>query len=288
MRSGLFGEKILRRKSKIAVKVYGAILNTVLIFFMALFSGIQKIFNGQEVKKTDDNQTVAQSEFISFAAHQLKTPLAGIKWTLKMLINGEVGSLTEEQRSMLVKSYDSNELVIRLIDQMLSADRMRSGFKLSFVESNIVNILETEVREIMPVAKNKNIHIEIEAVSKEVPPVYIDAERIRSVFQNLLENSIRYTNNNGLITVSIKKQEGSLLVSVKDNGIGIPKDSQKDIFRKFFRAPNAIKVETNGSGLGLFIAKSIVVGHGGEIWFETEEGVGTTFYFTIPLSKPKI
>ncbi len=247
-----------------------------------------KIFSTQKKVGESGNQTIAQSEFIAFTTHQLKTPLAGIKWSLKMLMDGDVGAITEEQHSLISKIYHSNELVIRMIDQMMSADRMRSGFNLSFSDANIVNLVEEEVQEVLPIAHKKNIHIEINAQKNFIPKVYIDFERMGSVVQNLLENAIRYTNENGLIIVEIKVEKINILVSVKDNGIGIPKEAQKNIFRKFFRAPNAIKSENNGSGLGLFIAQNIVIGHGGEMWFESEEGKGSTFFFTVPIGSKRL
>jgi len=248
-------------------------------------SFLSNFFGGKkEIQvKGEDNQSVAQQEFISLATHQLKTPLAAIKWTLKMFIDGDAGELNPEQKMLLTKSYENNEMVIRLIDQMMSADRLRAGFKLALADTDIVALAQHEVDDILPVAQKKNIHIEVTTDKAGVPHILIDPERIKLVIQNLLENAIKYTFQNGAIYVDISKKDSHIVISVRDNGIGIPRDVQKDIFKKFFRADNAKKVESAGSGLGLFIAKSIVVGHSGDMWFESEENRGSTFFVSLPI-----
>ena len=116
-----------------------------------------------------------------------------------------------------------------------------------------------------------------------MPKVRVDIEKISLAIQNLLDNAIRYNTIGGEIELALKKKDSEIEFSIRDTGIGIPKNQQQRIFTKFFRAPNALKLETEGSGLGLFIAKNIIEAHGGRIWFESEEGSGTTFYFTLPV-----
>ena len=225
-----------------------------------------------------------KSNFISVVAHQLRTPLSGVKWTLSMLLGGDLGPLNNEQKTFLMKSYESNTRMITLVNDMLVADHIQSGkVHFTFKHLDIVNLIDNVLFEINPQAFKKNISISYKSQFKDLPKVYSDPETLRAVVQNLLENSIKYTMEKGRIEIDIKKDNDHLLVSVADNGIGIPKDQEKNVFEKFFRASNAIKQETDGSGLGLFISKTIIEKNNGKIWFETEEGKGSTFYFTVPL-----
>ena len=225
-----------------------------------------------------------KSNFISVVAHQLRTPLSGVEWTLSMLLGGDLGPLNNEQKTFLMKSYESNTRMITLVNDMLVADHIQSGkVHFTFKHLDIVNLIDNVLFEINPQAFKKNISISYKSQFKDLPKVYSDPETLRAVVQNLLENSIKYTMEKGRIEIDIKKDNDHLLVSVADNGIGIPKDQEKNVFEKFFRASNAIKQETDGSGLGLFISKTIIEKNNGKIWFETEEGKGSTFYFTVPL-----
>lgn len=227
-----------------------------------------------------------KSNFISVVAHQLRTPLSGMKWTLSMLLNGDMGPLNNDQRTFLMKSYESNTRMITLVNDMLVADRIQSGkVHFGFKHINIINLMDNVLFEISPSAAKRNISIIYKSKFANLPQVYVDPDTMRAVLQNLLENAIKYTIDGGRVEIDAKKENQYLLVSITDNGIGIPKDQQKDIFMKFFRARNAIKHETDGSGLGLYIAKTMVEKNGGTIWFESAESTGSTFYFTIPLQE---
>jgi signal transduction histidine kinase len=133
--------------------------------------------------------------------------------------------------------------------------------------------------------ERKKIKFEFKKPEKKLPEVKIDVEKIKLAIQNFLENAIRYTKPGGEVIISLKYLEGKIEFSIKDTGVGISKDQQARVFTKFFRGANVIRMETEGSGLGLFIAKNIIEAHGGRIWFESEEGKGATFYFTLPVKK---
>lgn len=225
-----------------------------------------------------------KSNFISVVAHQLRTPLSGIKWTLNMLLSGDLGALNNDQKTFLMKSYESNNRMITLVNDMLNTDRIQSGkmhFGFRFV--NVIDLLDNVLFEVSSEAIKRNISIEFKRKFENLPQAYIDPETMRAVFQNLLENSIKYTMKGGKIELDVEPDKDNLLISVSDNGIGIPQAEQKKVFDRFFRARNAVKLETDGSGLGLYIAKSIVEKNGGKIWFESEENKGTTFHFTVPV-----
>lgn len=226
-----------------------------------------------------------KTEFVSISAHQLRTPLSAIKWTLKMLLDGDLGELTKEQKEFLEKTYQSNERMINLINDLLNVTRIEEGkylYKLTLNDLSLIS--QSLINSYKEEAKRKKIEINFH-FPKELPKVIIDEEKIRLAIQNLIENAIRYTPEGGKIDVKIEKKGKEIEFSIKDTGIGIPKKEQERVFTKFFRGSNAIRMETEGSGLGLFITKNIVEAHGGRIWFKSKEGKGTTFYFTLPVKE---
>jgi PAS domain S-box-containing protein len=225
-----------------------------------------------------------KTEFVSISAHQLRTPLSAIKWTLKMFLDGDLGELTKEQREFLEKTYKSNERMINLINDLLNVARIEEGrYLYRPVLADIVPICQSVIDSCKEEIEKKKLKFRFEK-PKGLPKARVDVEKISLAIQNLLENAIRYNREGGEIEITLEEKEGKIKFSIKDTGIGIPKDQQHRVFTKFFRAPNAMKMETEGSGLGLFITKNIIEAHGGEIWFESEEGKGTTFYFTLPVA----
>ena len=225
-----------------------------------------------------------KTEFVSVAAHQLRTPLSAIKWTLKMLLDGDVGELTPEQKDFLEKSYKSNERMIMLINDLLNVTRIEEGrYLYNPVLVEFEPIVESLLNSYEGEIKRKNLELKFQRPKEKLPQVMLDTEKIKLALQNLIENAIKYTLPGGKISITLKRVKDSIEFSIKDTGVGIPKDQQHRVFTKFFRAANAMKLETEGSGLGLFITKNIIEAHGGKIWFESEEGKGTTFYFTLPI-----
>ena len=228
-----------------------------------------------------------KTEFVSIAAHQLRTPLSAIKWTLKMLLDGDLGPLSKEQKEFVKKTYQSNERMIRLINDLLNVTRIEEGrFVYAFVLIDLRKIIENIVDSYKELIKNKKLEIKFKK-PKKFPKIKIDLEKMSLAVQNLIDNAIRYTLPGGKIEISLKNLGKEIEFQIKDTGIGIPKSQQERIFTKFFRGFNATKLATEGSGLGLFITKNIIEAHGGKIWFESEEGKGTTFYFTLPVKEEK-
>jgi len=227
-----------------------------------------------------------KTEFVSLSAHQLRTPLSAIKWTLRMLLDGDLGPILKEQREFIEKSYGSNERMINLINDLLDVTRIEEGrYLYKPVFANIEPIVQFVINSFKKEIEEKNLQFEFKKPEEKLPAVKVDVEKIKLAIQNLLENAIRYTRPGGEVIISLKYAKGEIELSIKDTGVGIPKDQQARVFTKFFRAANVIRMETEGSGLGLFIAKNIIEAHGGRIWFESEEGKGTTFYFTLPVGK---
>jgi len=225
-----------------------------------------------------------KTEFVSLSAHQLRTPLSAIKWTLKMLLDGDLGKITEEQRDFIEKTYKSNERMINLINDLLDVSRIEEGrYLYKPVLTNLESIIQFVVNSYKEEIERKKLKFQFKKPKLKLPEVIVDVEKIKLAIDNLLGNAIGYTPAGGEVTVSLKCVKKEIELSVKDTGVGIPKDQQGRVFTKFFRAANAIRMETEGSGLGLFIAKNIIEAHGGKIWFESEEKKGTTFHFTLPI-----
>ena len=247
-----------------------------LLFFVGIERDLSKI------KAVDRMKT----EFISLASHQLRTPLSAVKWFGKMLVSGEAGKLSHTQKDYVEKINESNEREIQLVNSLLNVSRIESGkilivpklTDLTKVISNVITDFKMEMGE-----TNTKIRV---IMDKKIPLVYLDEDLIRHVYANLISNAIRYTMAGGNIIIKVYQSKNYLMTEVKDNGIGIPKEEQKRIFEKFFRASNALKKETDGTGLGLFLSKTIVESSGGKMGFRSSEGVGSTIWFSLPI-RPK-
>lgn len=225
-----------------------------------------------------------KTEFVAIAAHQLRTPISTIKWIVRMLIDGELGPLTLEQKDYLTKVYLSNEKMIRLINDLLNVSRIEEGKFLNKPQkADLVAVIEKAISLWKGAAERKGLSLVFEKPKIKKAKTNLDEDKISLVLQNLVDNAISYTEQGTvIIKAEYLKPNHEFKITVADTGIGIPKAQQEKVFTRFFRAGNAIKVDTEGTGLGLFIAKNIVQLHNGKIWFHSEEGKGTTFYFTLP------
>ena len=229
-----------------------------------------------------------KTEFVSIAAHQLRTPLSAIKWTLRMVLDGDTGTISPEQRELLEKTYVSNERMINLINDLLNVSRIEEGRFLYKQESasleEIVSIVIDSSQELL---KMKKMALSFERPKEILPTVNVDKEKMELAVQNLLENAVKYTPEGGKIVISLEKDSHDIIFKIKDTGVGIPEVQHERIFTKFFRGDNVIRMETEGSGLGLYTTRNIIEAHKGKIWFDSKEGAGTTFSFTIPIPDAK-
>jgi len=243
--------------------------------------GRMKIFYDQTREK---NVEKLKTEFVSLAAHQLRTPLAAVKWIFKMIIDGDVGQISSEQKDFLEKGYQSNERVITMVNGLLDVTKIEEGrFLHEFSLISLEDLIEELANRTNQKKQDKHIKINFTKPSVPLPKVEVDAEKMDVVVQNLIDNAINYSSQDGEIKISIENKGKEMEVRVSDQGMGIPENQKERNFTKFFRAGNAVKKETDGTGLGLFICKNIVEMHGGKIGFESEEGKGTTFWFVIPI-----
>ncbi|MDP2951085.1 MAG: HAMP domain-containing sensor histidine kinase [bacterium] len=225
-----------------------------------------------------------KTEFVSIAAHQLRTPLSAIKWIIRMLLDEDLGPLNKDQKDYLTKAYINNERMVKLINDLLNVSKIEEGKFLSKpTRESLSKIIEEALALWVGAAKRKGLILTFEKSKGRIPDVLVDKEKIVLVLHNLVENSIKYSNQGEIsIKIDFEKENNRLVVSVKDSGEGIPKEEQEKVFTRFFRASNASKIDTEGTGLGLYITKHIVQSHGGKIWFSSEEGKGTTFFFALP------
>ncbi len=230
-----------------------------------------------------------KSEFISVAAHQLRTPLSAIKWTFRMLIDGDIGTISDEQKEFLSRGYQTNEHMIGLVNDLLDASRIEQGhFGYDFAAVDFVDYARKFVASYEHQALSRKITAVFVDPVGTIPTLYVDKSKMDLVFQNLLDNSIKYSRPGGEVHVSMKTVPAGVEVCVEDHGVGIPARQMERVFSKFFRGDNVVRMETEGSGLGLFIVKNIIKNHGGDIRVESEENKGTKMIFTLPTSKDAI
>lgn len=225
----------------------------------------------------------AKTEFVSLASHQMRTPLSTVRWYTEMLLADDAGRLNDQQKKYLEVIYASNRRMIELINSLLNVSRLELGtFAVEPEPTNLADLAEQVLKESEHIIRSSQFKIRKD-YDAALPAINIDPKLMRMVFQNLISNAVKYTPPGGEIRVSIKKREKNLAIEVADNGYGIPQYQQSRVFTKLFRADNIKEKDSEGTGLGLYIVKSIIDQAGGTIRFESVENKGTTFYVTIPL-----
>jgi signal transduction histidine kinase len=225
----------------------------------------------------------SKSEFVTVASHQLRGPVTDISWALQSLSG--VAGLDENNKMIFDHALAASQSLLRRIEDLLNIAKMEDAqFGYKFEDADVSDFLAKVLADVLPAAQKTGIKLYFDRPSEALPHVMIDAARLSLAVTNLLENAIRYNVENGEVTVKADKMQDKpyVVVSVKDTGIGIPPEAVANLFKKFFRAENAVKTQTEGSGLGLYIAKGIIAAHGGQIWAESELNRGTTISFILP------
>lgn len=228
-----------------------------------------------------------REEFASLATHELRTPVAAIKGYAKLLLGGDAGPLKDQQKRYLERIDLANERLLALVNAMLNVSRAELGTLA--IEPNptyLPDIADAVIADLSPKMNEKKIRL-TKSYDRLVPIIDLDSSLTHAIFQNLLSNAVKYTPDKGDITVKIEKQDPDVLITVADTGFGIPKKQQSNVFEKLFRADNVKTKEIEGSGLGLYLVKTILDQTGGTIRFASEENKGTTFFVTLPLSGMK-
>lgn len=225
-----------------------------------------------------------KSEFISAVSHELRTPLAVIKQLLTLIFDETAGPLNDKQREILVRARSNTERLKNIIYELLDISRIEGKrLKLNYSLVNLNDLVRESEDFFKKLASEKGVDLSYHLVQEEVN-IFIDAERILQVISNLINNAIKFTEENGKIKVEVGILDDKARVGVIDTGIGIAKSDLPKLFGKFVQVSRLPGAEKKGIGLGLSISKELVERHGGEIWVESELGVGSRFYFTLPLS----
>jgi PAS domain S-box-containing protein len=229
----------------------------------------------------------AKTEFVSLASHQLRTPLSSINWYAEMLLAGDGGELNPEQKNFVDEIYNGNQRMVELVNSLLNVSRLELGtFAVDPEPTDIIKTAQSVLNELKPTTISKKIKVNFET-DQDMPIIQADPKLLRIIFQNLLSNAVKYTPEKGVVTLKISRNNKNLIAEVTDTGYGIPTADQPRIFEKLFRAENVREKDTEGTGLGLYIVKSIISHAGGKISFKSVENQGTTFYVEIPLSGMK-
>jgi len=238
----------------------------------------------RELKRVDE----IKSEFVSVASHELRTPLTTIKNAVQLVLERKTGEINETQANFLTMAKKNINRLTNILNDLLDLSRIESGkLGMKFEELDLQGSIDFVLSSLRPQADGKLVHLEME-VPKDLPFVYGDREKVEQILTNLIGNAIKFTPEGGKVVVSAKLKDGvknTVGVSVRDNGIGIPEHQMEKVFEKFHQLKSPLHHSTSGTGLGLAIAKGLVEAHQGRIWVESEVGKGSTFTFTLPLSR---
>jgi PAS domain S-box-containing protein len=232
-----------------------------------------------------------KSEFVTLVSHQLRTPLSAVSWFSEMLLNGDAGELTPEQRDHVEKIHLSNQRMAALVGEMLIVSGLELGSLHVIVQpTNLLKLTRSVVKE------QKDFYFErkpriVEHYEEDLPELLLDAEIMKTLLRNIVSNALKYTPGDGSIAITVKRtserltigSKGSVVVAVTDTGYGVPEDVRDKVFSKFFRAENVKQRDTDGTGLGLYIVKSLLDYVGGTVGFISTEGLGTTVTLMLPL-----
>jgi len=235
----------------------------------------------ERLKELDETK----DDFISMASHQLRTPLTSVKGYISMVLEGDAGKLNDSQRKLLEQSFFSSQRMVFLIADLLNVSRLKTGkFIIEPAPVNLADMVEQEMDQLRETAAGKELTLSYDK-PEHFPTLMLDETKTRQVIMNFADNAIYYTPQGGHIRVELAETPASVELRIVDDGIGVPKAEQHHLFTKFYRAGNARKARPDGTGLGLFMAKKVVVAQGGAIIFESEEGKGSTFGFVFSKTK---
>jgi signal transduction histidine kinase len=244
----------------------------------------------KRLKKTNDKLKAmdeTKDEFISMASHQLRTPLTSVKGYLSMVLEGDAGQLNDMQQKLLSQAFTSSQRMVFLIADLLNLSRLRTGkFIIEAQPTNLAELIAGEVSQLKETAAGRSLTLNYDK-PETFPILMLDETKIRQVVMNFVDNAIYYTPAGGSIEIRLTETPKSVEFTVHDNGIGVPKAEQHHLFNKFYRAKNAQKARPDGTGLGLFMAKKVIVAQGGAIIFTSKEGKGSTFGFSFSKEKLK-
>lgn len=229
-----------------------------------------------------------KSRFLEIISHQLRTPLTAVRWNIESLLRGEVGDLSKRQEEVLrITDKNYQNILVMISDWVEALEVERGLLHLNPEPIDVAVFVDALTLEFKSQAKLKKLTFR-PSVARGLPLVFADKLKLHYVFSKLLHNAMSYTHEGGHVALRAMADGKFVRFEVHDSGVGIPPDEQQKIFSKFFRASNANLMQPNASGVGLFVTKTLVEAHGGQVGFSSVEGRGTVFHFTLPVSeKPK-
>lgn len=234
-----------------------------------------------ELQKLDE----AKDEFVSMASHQLRTPLTSVKGYISMVLEGDAGKISPLQKQLLGEAFTSSERMVHLINDFLNVSRLQTGkFMLERRAIDLARVTEQEVDSLQTTAAAHSLKLKYRSPAY-FPTLYVDEGKLRQVIMNFIDNAIYYSKETTTIAIKLYISEGDAVFEVHDTGIGVPEKERTHLFTKFFRATNARKQRPDGTGVGLFLAKKVIVAHGGSVVFSSVEGEGSVFGFRLPIKK---
>ena len=261
---------------EMAALIVAAVTALLVVIGGLIINGFEKISEANRMK----------TEFISIVSHELRSPLSIFKWTLDILSRDlkKADNDKSDVENFVHTLRTTTENMILLVNSLLEVSRIDSStFVLRKDQVSIEEITRNIIKNFENYARSSNVQFALMVDPTLGPLAILDRERITMVIKNLVDNAIRYTPASGTITISIEKEGGHIRWKITDQGTGIPLKEQKFVFRKFFRAKNITSRQAHGSGIGLYLAKAIIEASQGTIGFSSQEGKGSTFYFTLPL-----
>ena len=224
-----------------------------------------------------------KSRFLITASHQLRTPISGLRWALDILDKGEKGILNPAQQELIKNASKVAASLNGLLNDLLTITKAEEeGLLYDFKTQDILPILEKIIADFELLSREYDVALSFVKPPKPLPPVNVDSNAISQAIRNVIDNAMRYSLPKGAVQVSLNVADGDVIISVKDSGIGIPREDQKFIFTKFYRAKTAQVRQTSGSGLGLYLSKNIIERHKGRIAFSSKESEGTKFDIYLP------
>ena len=238
----------------------------------------------QKLKKLDE----AKTEFVSITSHQLRGPLGLVKGYLWMILNQKYGPFPERLSRPLKNTFEATQRLVKIVNDLLNLSRIELG-KITLEKRyfQIEEIVDNIYKELLPAAQKKNLEFKIEKPKKALPKLFGDPLKIREAIFNLVDNAIKYTQK-GFVKVSLEEKNGFILIKIADSGAGFTPEELKELFEKFRRIGQGKLMDTQGSGLGLYIAKKFIKLHKGRIWAESQgRGKGSVFYIKLPLYEQK-
>ncbi len=224
---------------------------------------------------------VNRNEFLGNVAHELRTPIFAIQLSLETLKDGAVND-SNVNVDFLEKAFRQSNRLKELVDDLINISRLEAGMKLSRRYFSINNLIRETINELSGIVLKKNIILTLESETSDKVLVFADPERIKQVLINLIDNSVKYTNENGSVKISTREANKCIFVSILDTGLGIPKDDLPRIFERFYRVDKTRSRDMGGSGLGLSIVKHILELHNSQIKVDSQFEKGTKFEFTLP------